>query len=158
MGIILFFEVESGTKCPYRFTKSQGISLFDYVMEYRNGIGNFPDILGEIEKRFNLNLAPLGKIGLPESEYLLEEFDMDEKRFNQALEEARALWQPPQDLFDCIQSLFKVIHEEPDMFSSLGVSDKYFTTDIFKQDLMDLSKMVEWAQVHGEKKVRLSAA
>lgn len=157
MGVILFFEVESKTVCPYRFTKPAR-SLFEYIEEHQIGIGNFPDEFGKIEKHFNVNLLPITKIGSPEEEYILEEFDMDEERFNQELEKSRALWQPPQELLICVQSLLKVLHDNPDVFSLLDISSEYFTKGIFEENLIDLLKMLEWAIENGEKKVRLSVA
>jgi hypothetical protein len=122
-------------------------------MEYRIGIGNFPNILGKIENQFKLNLLPLSKIGGPE--YELEDFDMDEDLFNQGKEQNLASWQSPQDLINCVQSLLRILDETPDIFSLLEVSSEYFTKGIFRQDLVDLSKMLKWAEDNGERKVRL---
>lgn len=154
MGTIVLLEVGSGKECPYSFTKSEGRSLFEYVIEYRVGIGNFQNVLGKIENQFNLNLSPLTKIGGPE--YDLEDFDMDEDLFKQAQKQNLESWQSPQDLINCVQSLLKVLDETSGMFSLLGVSNEYFTKGIFRQDIVDLSKMLKWAEDSGERRVRLA--
>jgi hypothetical protein len=154
MGVIVVFEVESGRVCPHEFT-TPARSLFEYVMEHQIGVGNYPNELGKIENHFKLNLLPITKMGTPEWELILEEFDMDETRFNQEREASIALWQPPEELINCVQSILKALHETPDVFSLLNISGAYFTKGFFEGNLVDLLKMLEWATENGEKKVRL---
>ena len=154
MGAIVFFEVESGKTCPYTFT-TPARSLFEFVIEYQIGIGNFPNELEKIEKHFHLNILPITKIGLPEWELILEEFDMNEVQFNKEREASLALWQSPNELISCIRSILRALHETPDIFSQLNISSPYFAKGFFEGNLIDLLKMAEWANENRETKVRL---
>jgi len=156
MGAIVFFEVESGKTCPYTFT-TPARSLFEFVMEYQKGIGNLPNELKKIEKYSHLNILPITKIGLPEWELILEEFDMDEVQFNKERDASLALWQSPNELISSIRSILRVLHETPDIFSRLSISSPYFTKGLFEENLVDLLKMAEWANKNQETKIRLLA-
>jgi|SRR5688572_30034781 len=156
MSILLSVEVESGKICPYDFTKSDSRMLFEYILECRAEIGNFPNVLGQIEKRFNLNLEPLEKIG--GQDFSLEDFGMDEEAFKKAEEENLISWQEPQAFIDCIQSVLSILENNPNIYSTLRVTDQYFTENIFLQDLSDLLEMFKWAKDNKEKKARLVAA
>jgi hypothetical protein len=157
MGAIVFFEVESGKECPYVFT-TPARSLFEFVMEYQIGVGNFPNELKKIENYFHLNILPIIKMGPPEWELILEEFDMDEVQFNKERDASLALWQSPRELISCIQSILGVLREAPDIFSQLNISSSYFTKGFFEGNLVDLLKMAEWANENRESKVRLLVA
>ncbi len=156
MNVILFVEVESGEECPYSFTKSDGSLLFEYIMENLAASGTVQNVLGKLESHFHLDLEPLGRIGGQEWE--LEDFDMDEEEFKQAQAQNLDSWQSPQVLIDCIQPVLTVLDENPDIFSVLGVSANYFTRGVFKQDLVDLLRMINWAKEKGEKKARIAGA
>ena len=156
MNVILFVEVESGEECPYSFTKSDGSLLFEYIMENLAASGMVQNVLGKIEKHFHFDLEPLGRIGGQEFE--LEDFDMNEEEFNQAKAQNIASWQSPQVLIDCIQPILAALDENPDIFSVVDVSENYFARGVFKQDLVDLLRMINWANEKGEKKVRIAGA
>ncbi|GAP62347.1 hypothetical protein ARMA_0770 [Ardenticatena maritima] len=80
----------------------------------------------------------------------------DEVEWRKQMEMNRAAWQSPQELIQYLQTFIQALDNSPDVFFRLGVSKPYFVKGFFKQDLVDLLRVVEWARDSGVRYVRLS--
>lgn len=156
MGICLYMGFDNGSSCPFWFTKSDSKALVWYIVEVENGPGAFPDTIGKLADQFGVNIKPLLKIG--GQDFSIEEFGGNETAFKQYQKSNKAAWQKPQDLIDCLQTFVNKLDNEPDIFAKLKVEDDYFLSETFKQDLIDLIHMAEWAKENEVKKIRLEAA
>lgn len=164
--ITLGIEVDNRKKCPFWFSKTDSKILCNYVLfEYLWDVGNYPNVIGMLEKSLHLDLAPLRKVAVPEmplEEKLADAGNNEEKR-KKAIKDWKkekasneAAWQPPQKLTECIQKFLNALDNNPNIFKKLKVTDSYFTEGVFKQDLTDLLHMAKWAKENA-KKMRLNA-
>jgi hypothetical protein len=115
----------------------------------------FPDVIGMLGSHFSIDVEPLEKIFAP-----------NDKGDEEAWESAA---QPPSELLDCLKALVQALANNPNVFTGMEVVPQlgylepqelfefrdYFLKGNFLQDLVDLLKMVEWAQENGENQVRL---
>jgi hypothetical protein len=114
---------------------------------------DWPDVIGDIAERFQVNLAPLERVFDP----------------NNA--EAEAMWeataQPPGELGDCLRRLVEALMSNPNIFDGMDLAPshlksehlqrirEYFIEGQFLRDLADLLQKVEWAEKNGVERVHL---
>jgi len=109
-----------------------------------------------LKEHFGLDISPLLKVAsedLSLEDWLAEGYG-DEAEWRKQMEINQAAWQPPQALIQSLRAFLQALDSEPDVFEKLGISDAYFVEGYFKQDLIDLLRMAEWAQNAGARRVR----
>ena len=155
----LHLETDTGQPCPYWFTKTDSKIFCTYVFfEHLWEVGNDPDVVGMLKEHFDLDIEPLLKVASEDmslEDWLAEGYG-DEAEWRKQMEMNRAAWQSPQELIQCLEAFIQALDNSPDVFSRLGVSEPYFVKGYFKQDLIDLLRMAEWARDSGARYVRLS--
>jgi len=155
----LHLETDTGQPCPYWFTETDSKLLCNYVFfEHLWQTGNDPDVIGMLKEHFGLDVEPMLKVASEDlrlEDWLAEGYG-DEVEWHKQMEMNRAAWQFPQELVQCLQAFIQALDNSPDVFSRLGDSESYFLEGYFKQDLVDLLRMVEWARDSGVRYVRLS--
>uniref|UniRef100_A0A7C1JYE6 Uncharacterized protein n=1 Tax=Caldilinea aerophila TaxID=133453 RepID=A0A7C1JYE6_9CHLR len=159
LGLILGLETDTGQQCPYWFTKTDSKLFCNYMFfEHLWQTGNDPDVVGMLKEHFGLDVEPMLKVAsedLSLEDWLAEGYG-DEVGWRKQMEVNKAAWQSPQELVQCLQAFIQALDNSPDVFRRLGVSERYFVEGYFKQDLVDLLSMVEWARNIGVRQVRLS--
>jgi hypothetical protein len=121
------------------------------------------DVIGMLEQEFLVSLAPLQRVGsqfarLSLEDWIEEGLGNDPEDWLKEEQREQEAWQPPEMLANCLQALIAKLHNNPDVFSDLAVTDAYFIQGYFRQDLLDLLAMVEWATGHGAESMRLVIA
>ena len=154
----LHLETDKNQHCPFWFTKTDSKFFCNYVFfEHLWQAGNDPDVIGMLREYFDLDVEPILKVAsedLSLDDWLAEGYG-DEVEWRKQMETNQAAWQPPQELLRCVQAFLQALDSDPDVFSKLGISEPYFVKGYFRQDLVDLLRMAEWAQNTGAKRVRL---
>ncbi|NPA06834.1 MAG: hypothetical protein GXO54_05450 [Chloroflexi bacterium] len=153
----LHLETDIHQQCPFWFTKTDSKLLCNYLFfEHLWQTGNDPDVIGMLKEHFGLDISPLLKVAsedLSLEDWLAEGYG-DEAEWRKQMEINQAAWQPPQALIQSLRAFLQALDSEPDVFEKLGISDAYFVEGYFKQDLIDLLRMAEWAQNAGARRVR----
>lgn len=155
----LHLETDTGQQFPYWFSKTDSKLFCNYVFfEHLWQSGNDPDVVGMLKEHFGLDVDPLLKVAPEDSsleDWLAEDYG-DEVEWRKQVEVNKAAWQSPQSLVQCLQVFIQALDNSSDDFPGLGVSEPYFVEGYFKQDLVDLLRMVESARDIGVRQVRLS--
>ncbi|MCS6842482.1 MAG: hypothetical protein NZ701_17085 [Roseiflexus sp.] len=155
----LHLETDMGQPCPYWFTETDSKLFCNYMFfEHLWQTGNDPDVVGALKEHLGLDVEPLLKVAsedLSLEDWMAEGYG-DEGEWRTQMEINKAAWQSPQELASCLQEFIQALDNSPNVFSRLGVSESYFVEGYFKQDLVDLLRMVAWALDNGAGYVRLS--
>jgi hypothetical protein len=130
--------------------------LFEYIYEFDCHAGAVPDVLGKLVKHFRVKIDPLLKVA--GQDFSIEEYGGNKELFEKVRKANQSCWQRPQKLIDCLRVFVDKIDNEPSVFSQLEIQDEYFLQGYFKNELLDLIRMAEWAKENGVKKIRLWAA
>ena len=156
MGIIMSMELDKDLNQPSWFSEWYCQALFEYIYEFTSHAGAVPNTLGKLVKHFGIKINPLLKVA--GQDLSLEEYGNNQEIFEKERKYNKSCWQSPQKLINCLRDLVDKVDNEPDVFSKLEIQDDYFSQGYFKNELLDLIRMAEWAKENDVKKIRLWAA
>jgi hypothetical protein len=152
MSIMLTVEFDRELEQPYWISSWYSQVLPMYLMEVELGAGALPDCIGDLIRHFEINIDPL--LNSCGHEFAREELPSDEI-FARYQAQREAAWQPPQVLIDCTRGFVEKIESDPEVFSRLDITDKYFVGGGFIRELTDLIRIAEWAKEQGVQKLRM---
>lgn len=163
MGITLSLDTSTGVEVPFWFYHTDS-KLF-YRQLYAAAWGDAPDDLRRLADHFHLDLTPLTTMAYGEqmslADFLAEDPTADETaqraEWHAIYGENESAWQPPALLVAACTSILHALTAQPQVFQSLGITEPYVTNGLLQQDMRDLRRAAEWAQVQGIPQVRLVA-
>ena len=148
MGAILSVETVTKEAIPFWFSDSDSKSLTRQLslLEYSEGdLARLLDFL---------------KLDLPSLRKVIHGADEDletppSSRSPKEVRQRAAAWQSPADLIRDIRQLLKAMDNYFHLFAEAKITDAYFTSGAFRDDIRDVYNMAEWAQNQGIETVRL---
>ncbi len=151
MGATITLQTDSGKHSPVISGDLKWLGHY-LVGAHLREWSDWPDVIGNIAERFQIDLAPIEKVFDPNSD-------------EAAAWEVTA--QPPGELADCLRRLVQALTNNPSVFSGMELAPlqlapehlqghrEYFLEGHFLEDLTDLLREAEWAEKSGEERVRL---
>jgi hypothetical protein len=155
VGVALAVQAYPNVEVPVSYTVSDSRDLLR-ELDNRDGTGNLKRLLAH----FNLKLWTMDDLVSAEEESL-ESFMARDPTPSRAegwhRDHARrqATWYSPEAYLATLRPLLNALDNAPGIYAQLNITNRYYLAGVFKQDLLDLQRMFQWAQNHGQDKVRL---
>ncbi|MFT3890803.1 MAG: hypothetical protein QM730_04145 [Anaerolineales bacterium] len=161
MGFIIGIETITGQEIPFWFTNSDSKALRHQLLTFEE---YDDEPLYKIANHFHLNLEALSqsKIVYTENETLediIAMYSNNQERiedWHKRQAQREAAWQSPKIIVNTLTLLINTLESHPDIFSDLKIEDPYFTHGSFRQDALDMVKMLEWCITNKIEKVRIT--
>jgi hypothetical protein len=162
MGVTMGFMTKDGTEPPFWFTRTDGKQLWGFIVDHHSySDGPLHILLDNLGLHMNPFWTYSGEeysrdvwmsLNLPSN----EDEESQEKAWHEHIAQIESSYQSPETLIECIQPILKAIDKEPDIFKDLNINESYFTKGYFKQDLIDLKKILDWTIENGHSLIRLA--
>jgi len=160
MGFVIGIETITGQEIPFWFTNSDSKALRHQLLTFED---YDDEPLHKIVNYFHLNLEPLSqsKIVYTENEILEDIISMypnNRERiedWHERQAQREVAWQSPEAIVNALTSLINALELHPSIFVHLEIEDPYFTRGYFRQDALDMVKMLDWCIANQIEKVRI---
>lgn len=155
------FEIESGEICPIEFVYPT--EFYRLVLWHNSRVPSDDDI-NHIFEYLDLSVEPLEKFAREDGPPLEDRIDWYgdseyiRKSWQAAIDKNEAAWQSLDDIMNCIKAVIEGLNQHQDIFSKLNIETDYFVKGHFKQDLIRLLEMTDWAQSRNIDRVRLKVS
>ena len=78
------------------------------------------------------------------------------KDWHERQAQRQAAWQSPETIISAITPLILALETHPSICFDLGIENPYFTSGCFRQNLMEMVKMLDWCIANNIEKVRIT--